>query len=146
MVGVISYRPISLDQTDVQALSDEAWGDGYPFVERMLNDWRSGHHRFDGPGEKLIGAFDDGKVIGFCGLSRDLYIEENAGRIRHLYVSLDHRHMGIARGLLERALEGAAEFFPRIRLRATPASRSFYERHGFEVVDEPEATHSLRLR
>jgi len=146
MVGVITYRPISLDMTDVQPLSDEAWSDGYPFVERMLNDWKAGHNRFEGPGEKLIGAFDDGVVVGFCGLSRDPYIEENAGRIRHLYVSLDHRHEGIARALLEHTLEGASSWFPRIRLRATPASRSFYERHGFEPVEEVEATHSMRLR
>ena len=145
MVGVIAYRPISLDDTDVQPLSDEAWSDGYPFVERMLHDWKSGENRFDGPGEKLIGAFDGETVIGFCGLNRDPYVSENAGRIRHLYVDLAHRHTGIARRLVARTLDGASDWFPRIRLRATPASRQFYELLGFEPVEENEATHSRRL-
>lgn len=142
MVGVIAYRPISLDDTDVQPLSDEAWSDGYPFVERMINDWTSGSNRFDGPGERLIGAFDDVALVGFCGLNRDPYIDENAGRIRHLYVRLDHRHAGIARALVGQTLDSASIWFPRIRLRATPASRSFYELLGFEPVEETEATHS----
>jgi GNAT superfamily N-acetyltransferase len=146
MVGVIAYRPISLDDTDVQPLSDEAWRDGYPFVERMLHDWKSGANRFDGPGERLVGAFDDDTLVGFCGLNRDPYVSENAGRIRHLYVDLAHRHAGIARALVAQALDSASIWFPRVRLRATPASRSFYELLGFLVVDETEATHAKRLR
>lgn len=143
---MITYRPMSLDDHDAQPLSDEAWSDGYAYVERMIQDWKSGANRFDGPGERLVGAFDEDKLIGFCGLNRDPYTSENAGRIRHLYVSLDHRHRGIARALVARTLDGTASLFSRIRLRATPASRSFYELLGFEPVDEPEATHALRLR
>lgn len=146
MVSVTFYRPISLDDIDVEPLADEAWADGYPFVERMRHDWKSGDNRFDGPGERLIGAFEDDTLVGFCGLNRDPYVSENAGRIRHLYVSLDHRHAGVARTLVARALDGASIWFPRIRLRSTPASRSFYEHLGFQQVDEPEATHAKRLR
>tara|TARA_R110002020_G_scaffold135469_12_gene302535 strand:+ start:448 stop:888 length:441 start_codon:yes stop_codon:yes gene_type:complete len=146
MVGVTSYRPISLDDTEAQPLSDEAWADGYPFVERMMEDWKSGANRFDGPGERLIGAFEGEALIGFCGLNRDPYTSENAGRIRHLYVSLGHRHSGVGRALVAQTLDSAAIWFPRIRLRATPASRSFYELLGFKEVDENEATHALRLR
>ena len=113
MVSVTFYRPISLDDIDVEPLADEAWADGYPFVERMRHDWTSGDNRFDGPGERLIGAFEGETLIGFCGLNRDPYVSENAGRIR---------------------------------LRSTPASRSFYEQLGFEEVEETEATHSKRLR
>jgi len=143
---VVAYRPFSLDDIDVQPLSDEAWRDGYAYVERMIHDWKSGANRFDGPGERLVGAFENEKLIGFCGLNRDPYTSENAGRIRHLYVSLDHRHLGIARALVNRTLDGDASLFSRIRLRATPASRSFYELLGFEPVDEAEATHAKRLR
>ena len=146
MVSVTFYRPISLDDIDVEPLADEAWADGYPFVERMRQDWKLGENRFDGPGERLVGAFEEEKLVGFCGLNRDPYISENAGRIRHLYVSHGHRHAGIARALVAQALDGAAIWFPRIRLRSTPASRSFYEMLGFEVVEETEATHSKRLR
>lgn len=143
---VVAYRPFSLEDIDVQPLSDEAWRDGYPFVERMLHDWKSGENRFDGHGERLVGAFENEMLIGFCGLNRDPYIEENAGRIRHLYVDLAHRHIGIARALVAQTLDGASIWFPRVRLRATPASRSFYELLGFAPVEEVEATHAKRLR
>lgn len=146
MVAAVAYRPFSLDDVDVRPLSDEACSDGYHFVERMLHDWNSGDNRFDGPGECLIGGFDEGRLIGFCGLNRDPYIGENAGRIRHLYVSRDHRHSGIARALVARVLDGAPVWFPRVRLRATPALREFYELLGFEPVEENAATHSMRLR
>ncbi|KGF67704.1 hypothetical protein LL06_20680 [Hoeflea sp. BAL378] len=146
MVGMVAYRPISLDDTDMHPLADEAWEDGYPFVERMLADWRLGENRFDGPGARLIGAFDDGRPVGFCGLCQDPFTSENVGRLRHLYVERGHRRTGVARVLVARALDGAAIWFPRIRLRATPASRGFYEHLGFHPVDESDATHSLRLR
>ena len=146
MVGMIVYQPISLDETDVQPLSDQAWSDGYAYVERMIHDWRSGSNRFDGPGERLVGAFEDETLIGFCGLNRDPYTTENAGRIRHIYGDVAHRHKGIACTLLARTLAGASAWFPRVRLRATPPSRGFYEHLGFRPVDEPEATHSKPLR
>lgn len=141
-----AYRPISLDETDIRPLADEAWGDGYPFVERMIEDWKSGGNRFEGPGARLIGAFDDDELIGFCGLNRDPYTEENVGRVRHLYVHLGHRHAGVAKALVGHALDGASIWFPRIRLRATPASRSFYEHLGFQPVEETDATHAMKLR
>ena len=134
MVSVTFYRPISLDDIDVEPLADEAWADGYPFVERMRQDWKSGDNRFDGPGERLIGAFEDDTLVGFCGLNRDPYFDR------------DHRHAGIARTLVGKALEGAEIWFPRVRLRATPASRGFYEQLGFQEVEEPEATHTMLLR
>jgi len=143
---MVAYRPISLDDTDMHPLADEAWSDGYPFVERMLEDWKSGENRFDGPGARLIGAFEDERPIGFCGLCRDPFTAENVGRLRHLYVDLDHRHMGVAQTLVAHALDGAAIWFPRVRLRATPASRSFYEHLGFHEIDETDATHAKRLR
>tara|TARA_R110002020_G_scaffold114717_7_gene263901 strand:+ start:457 stop:888 length:432 start_codon:yes stop_codon:yes gene_type:complete len=143
---MVAYRPISLDDTDMHSLADEAWEDGYPFVERMLQDWKSGENRFDGPGARLIGAFDDERPVGFCGLCRDPFVAENTGRLRHLYVDRGHRQEGVARALVARALDGAAIWFPRVRLRATPASRGFYEHLGFHPVDETDATHALRLR
>lgn len=143
---MVAFHPISLDQVDIQPLSDEAWSDGYAFVERMLADWRLGENRFDGPGAQLIGAFEDKRPVGFCGLCRDPFTDENVGRLRHLYVDRDHRQEGVARALVTRALDGAAHWFPRIRLRATPASRGFYEHLGFRAVNEPDATHAKRLR
>ena len=143
---MISCRPISLDDLDVGPLADQACAEGYVFVERMRRDWKSGDNRFDGPGERLIGAFEDETLVGFCGLNRDPYTSENAGRIRHLYVDRGYRRSGVARALVAEALDGASASFPRIRLRATAASTGFYERLGFLPVDEPEATHTMPLR
>ncbi|OCW57533.1 GNAT family N-acetyltransferase [Hoeflea olei] len=145
MVGRPAFSPFSLDEIDIEPLAEEAWRDGYRFIERMKHDWATGENRFDGPGERLLGAFEGEALVGFCGLNRDPYVSELVGRIRHLYVGRDHRKKGIARDLLVRALDGAAYWFPRIRLRATPSSRGFYRRMGFVEVDEVEATHARWL-
>lgn len=145
MTGMADIRPLSLDQTDIQPLADEAWAEGYAFVERMLEDWKSGEYRFDGPGEQLLGAFDGDRIIGFCGLGRDPFVEGPVGRLRHLYVSRPYRGCGIAKELVAGTLEGAEVHFPRVRLRSTPAAVAFYEHLGFRPVEEPAATHSLSL-
>lgn len=145
-MSMTSCRPISLDDIDVEPLADEAWADGYAFVERMRQDWKSGDNRFDAPGERLVGAFEGRRLVGFCGLNRDPFTRETVGRLRHLYVDRGHRHSGVARALVASALEGASAWFQRVRLRATPASGAFYEHLGFVPVDEPDATHSMPLR
>ncbi len=146
MVGVIDYLPLSPDETDLRPLSDEAWRDGYPFVERMLHDWNAGIDRFDDDGARLVGAFEGDELVGFGGLNRDPYTTENVGRVRLLYVTRPHRGEGVATSLFGHLLDGASIWFPRLRVRSTPGAASFYEHLGFAPVDEPDATHALPLR
>jgi len=54
--------------------------------------------------------------------------------------------MGRSRDLVVDPIAPTSIWFPRFRLRATPASRSFCELLVFLPVDEPEATRAKRLR
>jgi hypothetical protein len=54
--------------------------------------------------------------------------------------------MGRSRDLVVDPIAPTSIWFPRIRLRTTPASHSFHELVGFLPVDEPETTHANRLR
>ena len=147
MVGMVSYRPISSRRHRHAPPGRRGLEDGYPFVERMLQDWRLGENRFDGPGARLIGAFEDDRPIGFCGLCRDPFTDETVGRLRHLYVDRGHRQGGRpprrwwpGRSMAPRSGSRESACAPRLRRGA------FYEHLGFHPIDEIDATHAKRLR
>jgi GNAT superfamily N-acetyltransferase len=97
------------------SLNDEAVRDGFLFVERLMKDWLSGLNRFSQPGERLVGATRDGKLLGVCGLNRDPYvIESRIGRLRHLYVKRSERNQGLGSALVEYLLRDEGAAFVRI--------------------------------
>jgi GNAT superfamily N-acetyltransferase len=100
------------------SLNDEAVRDGFLFVERLMKDWLSGLNRFSQPGERLVGATRDGKLLGVCGLNRDPYvIESRIGRLRHLYVKRSERNQGLGSALVEYLLRDEGAAFAMVRLR-----------------------------
>jgi GNAT superfamily N-acetyltransferase len=92
--------PITGLDVRLAPLNEEADRDGFRFIERLIRDWASGSNRFDGPGERLIAAIRENRVIGICGLNCDPYTDESrVGRLRHLYVRRSDRRRGIGRRL-----------------------------------------------
>jgi GNAT superfamily N-acetyltransferase len=106
---------------------------GYRFLRRVANEWASGVHRFDGPGEALLVATDGDRWVGVCGLSIDPYLgDPRVGRIRNVYVLAACRGNGIARRLVEDAIRRARGRFDRLRLRAEETGPArLYESLGF---------------
>ncbi len=130
-----------LDQR-VGPLREEAGREGLRFVARLIDDWASASSRFDQPGEFLVGAVADGRLLGICGLNRDPHTtQRDIGRLRHLYVSMVERRRGIGRALVRHLLARAGGTFVSIRLRTTPDAAPFYERLGFRKADEANASH-----
>lgn len=132
---------------DLTRLHRQAAVEGYSFVERTYREWLDGSNRFDRVGEGFFVAGDTSRTIGMCGLNRDPFIDDpEIGRLRHLYVSPEHRRRGIGRELVMTCLELAAGRFRRVRLRTfDDGAARFYERLGFLVVDETDATHAIPL-
>jgi GNAT superfamily N-acetyltransferase len=106
---------------------------GIRFVRRLVEEWGSGANRFDRPGEALFGARVGGQWVGVCGLNIDPYAaEERVGRVRHLYVLLSFRRLGVGRRLVAEVVEAARGRFDALRLRTNnPPAARFYERLGF---------------
>lgn len=116
------------------ALVVESEQAGHRFVRRLAEEWASGANRFDRPGEALFAALLDGRVVGICGLNVDPYTTTpGVGRVRHLYVLVAYRRLGIGRRLVDRVVEAAQGRFDRLRLRTqNPAAALLYERLGFD--------------
>ena len=129
--------------TSLQPLIEESRGEGFRFLERLQAEFQDGSNRFDAPGETLLGAWDDDRLIAAGGLNRDPYAPEpRVGRLRHLYVSPAFRRSGVGRALVEALVHAAEPHFDLLRLRTdTPAAARLYERLGFTPAVSPYATH-----
>lgn len=137
-----------IDSLPIGALVTEAEATGFRGLSRLLSEWQAGGNRFDQPGEAVFIATESGRVVGVCGLNRDPYFgDPTVGRIRHLYVAVDHRRKGIGSRLVRAVMGAARGHFARLRLRTdSPDADAFYRCLGFlPVTGEPACSHQLVL-
>ena len=81
---------------ELEHLAKEAKTEGYNFVGRTIDEWKSGINSFSKTGEFLYGVISNNKCIAIGGLNIDPYQNyENVGRIRHLYVAKAYINQGI---------------------------------------------------
>ena len=126
------------------ALIAESEQQGLLLVRRLAEEWASGANRFERPGEALFVARLAGQVVGVCGLNVDPYATEpNVGRVRHLYVLLAYRRLGVGRQLVTEVMATARGRFARLHLRTNnPAAAQLYESLGFRrCVGAGDFTH-----
>lgn len=147
MTPEVTLSPVSARELELTSLPLEASREGFRFVQRLIDDWRSGENRFDQPGEQLLGAFSGHELVAVCGLNRDPYVDGGGvARLRHLYVVRSMRRRGIASALLKRLLGDAKGVFEVVRLRTdNDAAAAFYMRHGFDAVAFEDASHVMSL-
>ena len=145
---MVDLRAIDGLDDAITPLVAEADGEGFRFMRRLQDDWRSGANRFDGRGEFLLGAYDAGRLVAVGGLNVDPYATgDDVGRVRHVYVANAARRSGVGAILLRRIIAEAAPVFAVLRLRTnTAAGAAFYESLGFECTTDAAATHIMRLR
>jgi len=91
-------EPVTPHEPGYIALKTESTALNFNMLRRLEENWERGENRFNAPGEKLLGAFLNGKLVGICGLNRDPFSQQpRAGRIRHLYISESCRGLGIGK-------------------------------------------------
>ncbi len=141
----MQIRPIALPLPALAPLRLEAAAQGYRFLERLVAEWDDGIIRFDGPGERLLGAFADLRLIGVGGISRDPFVTAGTvGRLRHLYILQAKRRQGVGSALIDHLLQHGRGAFDQVRLRTDrDETARFYIRRGFLPVDDPNASHAL---
>lgn len=129
----------------IDDLRAEARGEGYNFLDTLVEDWASGANRFDGQGEILCGHLEDGLLVAVGGLNRDPFAgRADMGRIRRVYVRNSWRNRGIGRALVSALVDEARKSFASVRLRAeNPGAARLYESLGFVPIENPDATHIL---
>jgi GNAT superfamily N-acetyltransferase len=142
---VVIQRLIDLP-AELEELALASEREGFEFVRRLTEEWRSGQNRFDRPGELLLGATVGGRLRAIGGVNRDHHLDDpRLGRLRHVYVLPEHRNSGVGSVLVRALLNAGLLGFDRVRLRAaTPRSDTFYARLGFQKLDgEANATHAF---
>jgi GNAT superfamily N-acetyltransferase len=145
-ISVERVRDLRWDAVEPLVVESERAGLG--FLRRLVDEWDSGRNRFDRPGEALFGALTDGRLVGVCGLNIDPYADSpSVGRVRHLYVLIAHRRLGVGRWLAEVVVRTARASFDTLRLRThDPAAARLYEALGFRSAGEADSTHVMQLR
>ena len=133
---------ITPDEPGFSALRAESQAQNLNMLRRLAENWQNGENRFNAPGEKLLGAFAYGQLVGVCGLNADPFSQQlRAGRIRHLYIGERHRRQGIGHQLLVSVITHSGASFDFLNTHAPSTAWSFYENLGFRPVhDEPPGT------
>lgn len=130
----------------LQLLAAEARDDGISNVQALIATWGTGTARFDGPGEALLVAVDDGvgELIGVGGLSACPHLH-GALRMRRFYVATAWRRHGVATALATALLSSGFDHVDTItcNARASAAAVSFWEALGFEPTTAEGFTHVL---
>jgi ribosomal protein S18 acetylase RimI-like enzyme len=132
----------------IERLVDESLEEGFDFLRRLVDDWRSGANRFAAPKENFWCARAEERLVGVCGVNVDPYSQDPmAGRLRHFYIAKDYRRKGYGRALLEMALIHCADKFHTLVLRThNEQAAAFYESCGFQRIREKtSSTHTMRL-
>jgi len=139
--------PLEPDAKALEGLASEARQQGYRFMDRLIQDARTNKNRFTGDGERFLGVFLDGKLVGCGGINRDPFTTEPVGRLRRLFVSSSCRRNGVATRLVRELLRQSAAHFPTVRLRAADNGASdFFLRLGFSRINDDQATHSIKIQ
>jgi GNAT superfamily N-acetyltransferase len=136
-----------LASAEVAALVADSERAGLRLVRRLVEEWTDGTNRFARPGEVLLGARIDGRLVGVCGLNVDPYLSDaRVGRVRHLYVLASCRRLGVARQLMTRIIEAAQGSFDTLRLSTSnPAAARLYETLGFRSIAVSHCTHLMAV-
>jgi GNAT superfamily N-acetyltransferase len=147
MIDQVRINHLHTLPLELEPLRTEAVRQGFGFIDRLMSDWVRGANTFSGPGECLLGAFADTRLVGVGGLNADPYLPHiGVGRVRHVYILGEWRQKGIGRMLVGHLLDEARRSFGEVRLRTdTDAAASFYARCGFTPVKDATASHSLKF-
>ena len=143
----VEIRQIDVSLIDLlEKLTVEAQLEGFNFVRRTIDEWKGGTNDFSKKGEILFGIFISNLCIGIGGLNVDPYIDDPCiGRIRHLYISQEHRRKGLATLLLQKIIKTATLNFEKIRLYTNnPEATSFYESMGYNHSNGVKESHILK--
>jgi GNAT superfamily N-acetyltransferase len=145
--GPAVIAPFEWDEKRITLLANEARREGFTHIDRLIGHWRDGSNRFDREGEALLAALSGSAIVAVGGLTIDPYQSDpRVGRVRHLYVMPDQRRTGVGRRLVQRILGYARGSFDTVRVRAAKGDAPlFYDAIGFQRVEEPDASHRIRI-
>lgn len=145
---------IQIEQVDefpidgFEELMRESVEEGFRFLERLKDEWEKGINSFRKEGEALYRIKEGKELVGIGGINNDPYDERpRSGRLRRFYIKKSRRGQKLGKKLLLFMLEKHKRDFDRFALYTdTQAAAAFYEKHGFERVENvPKVSHEFFL-
>ncbi|MBY5408511.1 GNAT family N-acetyltransferase [Rhizobium leguminosarum] len=131
---------------EIADLESEARWEGHRHVTRLIDEWSTGAVRFDRDGERLLGAYADGKLAGIGGMTVETAIS-GALRMRRFYIRPAMRGRGIGRMLALALLDHARSFCIVVTVHAgNDGAAKFWESLGFQPHGRDGHTHLLELQ
>lgn len=145
-MGQVDIQLITHLPLQIRVLEKEAVEEGFKFLTRLITEWDSGINRFNAPGECLIAAYRNERLIGIGGLSVDPYAEKDMARLRRVYVSASSRRHHVGQTLVKALVAQAALRLQSVCLFTdTAVGDAFYLKCGFMRTDHEHATHVMCL-
>lgn len=135
----------------IQAIAEHSWTTDYPGImtretaSEGVDDWY-GRSQLETELARdrtvILVAERDGTVVGFS--HADWNEDEAVGYILRIYVHPDHRRAGVGYELLEQTCAAVASHdidrIDAMVLADNDPGNAFYDRYGFEYVDEHQTT------
>lgn len=144
VVRVIDHLTIE----EIVPLLETSLAEGYDLVHRLWQEYESGENRFDSNGAALFGVDGGDSLIAVGGVQLDPYLnQQDAGRVRHVYVHPAWRRAGIGRMLISALIDHSVAHFDVLTLRTpTDHGDKFYTSLGFQQEPRYDSvTHWLSL-
>lgn len=80
-------EPVTPEEPGYIALKAESIALHFNMLRRLEENWQRGENRFNAPGEKLLGAFLNGRLVGVCGLNRDPFSQQPRAGVFVIFTS-----------------------------------------------------------
>ncbi|MBB4218089.1 GNAT superfamily N-acetyltransferase [Rhizobium sp. BK212] len=126
-------------------LESEARQEGYRHITRLIDEWSAGDVRFEGTGERLLGAYVDAVLAGVGGMTVEAAMS-GALRMRRFYISPAMRGRGIGRMLALALLDHARSCCCIVTVHAgNDGAAKFWESLGFQANGQCGHTHRFDL-
>ncbi|WP_051556635.1 GNAT family N-acetyltransferase [Alkalihalobacterium bogoriense] len=134
---------------DLKELKEQSKAEGFRFVERVEEEYKTGENQFSNRGEALFGVFSEKEeLVALAGLNKDPHSNDSTiGRVRRFYIKQEVRRMGIGRLLINRIIMEAKLYFHTLILYTdTREADAFYQSVGFiKGVEYTKSTHYMKL-
>lgn len=124
---------------EIKELAKQAHKEGLVLVDGLIEEYESGKNRFNQPGEFLLFAYDDDRLIACGGLNQqwnENEIDTRIGRVRRFYVLPKYRKHGVGKQLLQHLEKQARANFSALCLSIdTKAAANFYQKQNYVFVE-----------
>lgn len=123
---------------EITGLATEAKRENLTLVKDLIDEYKNGKNCFKHPGEFLLLAYDQQKLIACGGLNlqwNEQQVEERIGRVRRFYVLPEYRKSGVGKQLLQYLEHKARDNFSALCLSTqAEVAVNFYQKMNYVAV------------